>query len=241
MKRTIKKSLLIFLSGVLIFSLVGCSENNKAKDSNSILFNFEKGVEGWSGDFADLPIDYDKELYELEFKHENIPMKDKKHKGLLLKGHNRSDDLFMYISRKFNKEEGLEPNTKYNVNLSFDMATNVPGGMMGIGGSPGASVYVKAGVTNVEPKSEEKDGYFRMNIDKNNQSTSGKDMIVLGNVEKTDSQDESYQYKSFEGTFQIVTNENGEAWAIIGTDSGFEGLTELYYTNIKFEFNKVTE
>lgn len=241
MNNSIKKVFIIFLSSILIFSLASCSGNKIGKNSGSVSFNFEKGVEGWSGNFADLPVDYDKDLFETEFKHANIPIQDKKHKGLLIKGHNRSDDLFMYITRKFKEKQVLQPNTKYTVDLSFDIATNVPANMMGIGGSPGSSVYVKAGVINIEPKVEEKNGYFRMNIDKANQSKSGEDMVVLGTIDKVNSQDDSYQYKQFKKTFQITTNENGEAWVIIGTDSGFEGLTKLYYTNIKIDFNKITE
>ena len=35
--------------------------------------------------------------------------------------------------------------------LSLDLATNVAAGLVGIGGSPGESVFVKAGASTVEP------------------------------------------------------------------------------------------
>ncbi len=46
--------------------------------------------------------------------------------------------------------------------------------MSGIGGSPGESVYVKAGATTEEPLIiEDSDGWLRMNIDKGNQAGEG--------------------------------------------------------------------
>jgi len=237
--REIKKILIIIITITLICTLSACNVQNIITGSNSVTFNFQKDMQGWKAGFADLPVDYDKDFYELGFKQANIPVKDNKDKGILLKGNNHSDDLFMYITKKIDSKYGLKPNTTYKLNIAFDIATNVPGGMMGVGGSPGASVYVKAGATNVEPKAEKnEDGYYRMNIDKANQGESGKDMVVLGNIEKIDSQDKSFQYKHFETIFQAKTNDKGEGWIIIGTDSGFESLAELYFTNIKLTLIK---
>jgi hypothetical protein len=36
--------------------------------------------------------------------------------------------------------------------------------------------------------------------------------------------------------FSITTNSSGEVWIIIGTDSGFEARTELYYNKITITF-----
>lgn len=209
-------------------------------DSLKYSFDFKVDNEGWDIGFADVPLDYKDNSFDLQYGHKDIP--NKTDKGIMLKGQNRSDDLFMYITKKI---DGLKPNSNYKVDLGFDLATNVPGGMMGVGGSPGSSVYVKAGVTNVAPKAIEQNRYFRMNIDTGSQSNGGEDMIVLGNVEKlmTDemsSIDESFQYKPFISNFEVTTNENGEAFAIIGFDSGFEGFHELYFTNINLKFDSIT-
>lgn len=77
-----------------------------------------------------------------------------------------------------------------------------------------------------------------MNIDKANQSESGKDMVVIGNVEKIDSEDESFQYKHFETEFRVTTNEKGEVWILIGIDSGFESLSQFYFSNIELTLAK---
>lgn len=241
MKKTAKRISVFLLCSAIAFTTIACSPANEAKGLPRVIFKFAASTEGWSSDFADLPVDYDEKTFELELKQSDIPIEGGQDKGILLKGHNRSDDLFMYITKKFGEDGRLESDTTYKVNLSFDVATNVPAGMGGIGGSPGQSVFVKAGVVNVEPKPEVKDKDYRMNIDKGNQSTGGKDMVVLGNIEKVDSSDESYQLKTFEKSFEVKTSPNGEVWVVIGTDSGFEGLTEIYITNVKVEFEEVTE
>ncbi|ALS25935.1 copper amine oxidase domain-containing protein [Paenibacillus sp. 32O-W] len=217
--------------------LPSCTETVK------VSYTFANSKEGWSGGFADLPVKYSQHTYRLDFKWSAIPLREGAQKyGLQISGMNRSDDLFMYISRKIGKAEGLRPHTTYKVHLSFDLATNESKGLIGAGGSPGESVYVKAGVVNVKPEALEKDNdgtpYYRMNIDHGNQSKSGKDMKVLGNIVK-ESTAEGYALKSFDGSFTARTDGTGALYLIIGTDSGYEGMTSLYYTNIKASFTKV--
>ena len=236
-----KVFLALAVSFLPIFLFTGCVKYHNGVPSgiivNSRTFTFDKDEQGFKGGFADLPVNYNQDIYTLDFKQASIPIKDKSDKGLMLKGHNRSDDLFMYISKKFSQKDGLRPNTKYNVVLSFDVATNVAGGGMGIGGSPGESVFVKAGIINKEPVVENINGIKTINVDKGIQSNSGKEMQVLGNIQKLKSNDTTYEYKHFENKFKVITNDKGEAWVIIGTDSGFEGLTEIYITNIKLTAN----
>jgi hypothetical protein len=233
------KAIPLFLLILILMGTAGCSSSASSKQPPDVTFTFSKDVEGWTGDFADYSTEINKEDLELDFKQSDVPVQGKTDKGLMVKGHNRSDDLFMFITRKFGSGDGLKPNTSYKVDLSFDLATKEAGGMMGIGGSPGGSVYMKAGAVNVEPRSEKnKDNFYAVNFDKGNQAEGGKDMTVLGNIEKTDSSDETYQYKPFQKSFEVKTNDKGEAWVIIGTDSGFEGLTQIYYTNIKIAFSE---
>jgi hypothetical protein len=69
------------------------------------------------------------------------------------------------------------------VDFHIDIASNTPEGLKGIGGSPGESVYVKAGATKHEPQVIEDDrGWLRMNIDKGNQASEGEDMTNLGTL-----------------------------------------------------------
>ena len=156
---------------------------------------------------------------------------------MYLQGHNRSDDLFMFIKRQV---DGLLPETAYAVTVFVDLATNVPGGLVGIGGSPGESVYVKAGASALEPLAEEDDaGHLRMNIDKGNQATEGGAMINLGNVAHPDVMGDEYKVKTLDNLgrpLEVVSDNEGRVWLIVGTDSGFEGLSAFYYSGVTYTF-----
>jgi len=204
-------------------------------------YDFDRDAEGWVTGFADLPADYEDELYQLDSGHRELPS-ELGGSGIYIQGHNSSDDLFMFLKKKV---DGLKPETSYLVTFRIDLATNVAEGMMGIGGSPGESVYVKAGATEVEPLvAEDASDYLRMNIDKGNQAQEGKDMINLGNVahpELGESGTEKYKIKSLDNegrAFQVTTDADGGLWFIVGTDSGFEGLTALYYSNISISLQE---
>lgn len=122
--------------------------------------------------------------------------------------------------------------------FSIELATNVPGGLMGIGGSPGESIYVKAGATTNEPvASDDGTGFLLLNVDKGFQSNGGTEMVVVGNVAGEQVVDENFVIKTLDNGFNplaATTDEDGNLWLIAGTDSGFEGLTELYYAGIEF-------
>ena len=112
---------------------------------------------------------------------------------------------------------------------------------MGIGGSPGESVFVKAGATRDEPEViTDGDGWLRVNIDKGNQASEGEDMINLGtianpNIDMDTFTGEEYALMTLSNDdrlFKVVSDEQGKVWFIAGTDSGFEGPTKIYYDRI---------
>ena len=142
-------------------------------------FDFDDDAEGWTVGFADLPVRFDRSTFELNYGHRPLP-DSLGGSGIFVQGHNRSADLFMFLKRQVG---GLKPSTSYAVSVSIDLATNVPAGLIGIGGAPGESVFVKAGASTIEPTVEEGDNqHLRMNIDKGNQSQGGESMVVMGNV-----------------------------------------------------------
>ena len=139
--------------------------------------------------------------------------------------------------------EGLQPDAAYTVEVSVDLATNVPVGSVGIGGSPGESVFIKAGASNAEPVTVEDDtGHLRMNIDKGNQSRGGGAMVVIGNVAHPGVTGREYRIKTMNNDgkpLTVETDGEGRLWLIVGTDSGFEGLTTLYYARIAYRLRPV--
>ena len=201
-------------------------------------FDFESDAEGWTVGFADLPVDYDQSIYELDHEHRPLPG-GLEGSGIYVQGHNRSDDLFIFLKRRV---DGLRPDTAYAVSVSIDLATNVPAGSFGIGGSPGESVFVKAGTSTVEPVTEDSNRYLRMNIDKGNQANSGESMVVLGNVVHPEVANREYRIKTLDNThlpLSVTADGEGRVWLIVGTDSGFEGLTRLYYARISYTLGPV--
>ena len=205
-------------------------------------FTFDSDNERWTGGFADLPVEHAQQGYDVNFSYAKIPVPNAESNGLLITGNNHSDDLFMYITRQIGSDDGLEADTKYSVRLSFKMATEVPPGMMGIGGSPGESVYIKAGIISKKPEVIEQAGNYVMNIDKGVQSQGGNDATVLGDAAKGEGlgqNDQTFRYKKFDLTKEVIADSEGNIWVIIGADSGFEGISRLYFDDISISFNPI--
>lgn len=204
---------------------------------------FSKDKNGWIGGFSDYPLK-DKVRYKLRFSLKSLPKEiNNKQKGLYLSGYNGSDDLFMFVKKKLDTNDRLKPNTTYSVTFDFDIATNA-GDKIGVGGSPGDSVFVKIGATNTEPIPVlDKTGFYLMNIDKGNQKGEGKDAFMIGDLAKT-TIDKKYELKPFNNKqrpFIVETDKKGELWLFIGTDSAFEGVTSIYYPRIKVTLKEVKE
>ena len=196
-------------------------------------FEFSASHEGWVGDFSDYPSGSEA-FYELKWGWENLPAEIPNNdqllsKGIFLSGNNHSDDLFMFIKRPIEK---LEPDTEYILHFDVTIENNIPPGQIGIGGAPGESLYFKVGASTIEPKKEEVDGQYQLNVDKGDQSQSGENSLVVGTLDNplVDPNDPQFQPKSFsnEVPLKIKTDHEGRFWIFVGTDSGFEGST-LYY------------
>lgn len=205
-----------------------------------LTYEFEENMEEWMGGFSDLP-EEGQDIYELEISHSPIPEEtNATGNAIKVQGHNRSDDLFMFLKKHIS---GLEPATRYQVVYDLELASQYPESSIGIGGSPGGSVYLKVGATIVEPTIELDDStnHLQMNIDKGNQSQEGADMYNIGTI---GIEGEDFKYQLIERTnldrpFEVTTDNDGGLWLIVGTDSGFEGLTVLYYKTIKVSLKKI--
>lgn len=198
-------------------------------------FDFESGPQGWRAGFSDYPIGKE-DFYELGRSHRFLPGTIAPgSRGVRLQGNNHSDDLFMYWKRRV---DGLVPGEEYAVDATVRFASRYPASWLGIGGAPGSSVYLRAGASSVEPSNVVQPGpepWWILNIDKGNQATPGTASAVLGHIGTPGN----------EGTWDLIeertessvfarANEHGELWLHFGTDSGFEGFTEIYYDEVTF-------
>ncbi|HJN91225.1 MAG TPA: hypothetical protein QGF05_00690 [Dehalococcoidia bacterium] len=203
--------------------------------TTSIEFSFANDSEGWTTGFADLPAEFDPELFDLAAGHRPLPA-ELVGSGVFLQGHNRSDDLLMFATRRL---AGLTPGQRYRVIFDLDLVTSVLGGGVGIGGAPGESVFVKVGGASFAPATTVDElGTQRLNWDVGIQSNDGEHAIVLGNVALPDGAATTIagwgvKRLGIDGrSLEVMADETGTLWLFVGTDSGFEGLTQLHFGRI---------
>ncbi len=233
----------LFSASAIISSngVFGCSSNDDffdgGKSKSAFRFNFTKGTQGWQGGFAEYPLGQDV-FYELIFDYRPLlPDLHPNENGLFISGNNHSDDLFMFVKRKVN---GLAPNQSYLVAFKIEIGSEAGDDCIGIGGSP--AITLKAGASDIEPIGQvDTDGFVKMNIDKGNQSMGGANALVLGDTGvDVDCNEPVFKSKILKTPanvlFETTTDDNGAVWLIVGTDSGFEGITRLFYTNIEARF-----
>ncbi len=206
-----------------------------ALPSETVVVNcdFSTGWNGFSAGFADLPAKYDPLQYNLIGDIRALPANLGGGDAMFLSGENHSDDLWMYAKKKIT---GLKPNTIYKLTMDLELASNVPEGLVGVGGSPGEGVFVKVGGSTIEPREvTDSLGCLRMNVDKGQQATGGTAAKMVGNIAKIGDATDQYAriYRDNRSSTQEVTSSaDGSLWVFFGTDSGFEAATSLYYTRL---------
>ena len=147
--------------------------------------------------------------------------------------------MFMFLKKKIT---GLDASKDYTVAFEVDLVTNYPASGFGAGGSAGSSVYLKGGAAAIEPAKKLENGFYTFNLDKGAQSESGKNFVNLGNISNGL---ETSDYKivkrtsSLTNPMVVTSDASGAIWVCVGTDSGFEGLTRLYYDKIKVTVTEV--
>jgi hypothetical protein len=197
--------------------------------------SFAAGFDGWQASYADYTPGQEATI-GFASGHEQLPAPLDASAGVYLASDNRSDDVFMYLWRPVT---GLAPNRRYRVEVSVTFATNAPAGCFGIGGSPGESVYLKAGASPREPANVITNGLVVPNFDKGNQAESGLDAVAIGDFTQPTPGDDclapSYQRKTLTtgNSPPFVTSDaEGRLWLVIGTDSGYEGHTRAYFLEL---------
>ncbi|MEE4155527.1 MAG: hypothetical protein V2I27_15315 [Erythrobacter sp.] len=197
-------------------------------------FDFGAVGEEWTSDIAEWGSS--REMVEFAAEVEEVP-DNQGITGLKLAGTNRSDDLAMFTWRRI---ENLEPDQPYRIEVELEIASNVPEGCVGVGGAPGESVYIKAGASAVEPEVNPADQL--LNLDKGNQSNGGENAVVIGDLAVPGLTD-----CGLEGPFAldmltteedqapvVTSDENGNLWLILLSDSGFEARSIWYLVSARF-------
>lgn len=238
-------------------AFVSCNDEDNA-DQNSVVFETDFNnvasnkitlgtddavptVDGWSAVFAEYP-EGEQAFYELESGLKNLPEPlDQAKKAFMLSGNNHSDALQMWLVKQLS---GLEANSKYKVEVELELASKYPDGSVGIGGSPGNSVHLVskfAAEGYTLEKGSDKGDNVKLTLKKAAGVPESVLEFELGDVSTNIDQ---YVYrlinrKKSSDAKVVSTDSQGKLWAVIGTWSGFEGISTLYYIRIKMVFTKV--
>lgn len=235
-----KKRTLLAVS-IATIGLLACGSDNTNSDPIGstpgdpvvdFIYDFNAQEHNTGVIFSDYPKD-EETFFELTSSYENLPSTFSEVKGWKLSGNNHSDDLFMGIKIPV---VGLLAGILYKATLTVDIVTNISKNCVGIGGAPGESVYVKLAATKDEPINELDNDMYRLNIDIGNQSQSGTEGLVVGNVANSIEcgADEVYEKKtlSMSQSIDVLSDNDGKIWLTVGFDSGFEGNTEIFVTKL---------
>jgi len=159
--------------------------------------------------------------------------------GFYVAGRNLSDDLFLYVKTKIS---GLAASTTYGVSVRVEFLSAAASGCVGVGGAPGESVWVVFAASAVEPLTVFNGTDYRVNLQRGNQSVGGPEGIVLGDIANgsTDCGNPPWRPKSLSSpepaTITVRADERGEAWVLVGIDSGYESFSSVYHQRMAFRF-----
>ncbi|MCA9773776.1 MAG: hypothetical protein KC466_15270 [Myxococcales bacterium] len=231
---------------------LGCDRTNGnvlGAGDVALFTDFDLGAQGWVSGFSDFSIDQALALQTV-FDVRAMPAElNLNREGFLTGGNNISDDLFLYLKKRLTTADGIVANRRYRVTVDVTFASNAPTGCVGVGGAPGEDVFLKAGASGTEPLTTVGPGGFvSLSVDKGNQAAGGTAASVVDNIANgvpCDSvpvgQTAPYQLLTRMHTHNVTVQagDTGDLWILVGTDSGFEGRTDLYYQSIQVILDEV--
>lgn len=219
---------------------------NEAEEFSEVRrWSLERGNQDFEALFADYPAG-EEQFHELDYVYEALPAPLTGRRGMRLSGNNHSDDLAMLAKREV---KGLVPEATYRIEIDAEIASDIPTGCVGIGGSPGDSVYMKLGASTAEPFAlRDNDGWLRLNIDFGQQAGSGANGLVVDTLANSYTCDNGTEAPwelrtlSTKGTeLRARTDASGALWIVVGSDSGFEGRSDWYLTAVTLRLARVTD
>lgn len=244
-----------YFIALLILTILSCAASVQESASPvSKSFDFRNGALGWQAGFARYPPATDEDGdYQLRAELRSLPPElGISGTAFYFQGYNHSDALFMFMKHRLSVADGIIAGQTYQVNFTLVFASNAQSGCGGTGGSPGDSVNLRAGASPAEPLPlldiSRPFPYLEMNVDIGGGSGPHKDGIAasfagpIANGAPCDSAPKeliSIQ-RNHQHTTLVNANSKGELWLLVGTDSGFNGFTSLYYQRIDVTLTPVS-
>jgi len=163
--------------------------------------------------------------------------------GYLVQGTNHSDDLDMYLVRRFGPDQGFRPNSNYKVQVTVDLAGDAPRNAIGIGGDPELHVQavLATGFVPTRFKVDSEDWVRHlMPLESFPRTLVATNGVCDASEEATTDRCDLQSRIPFElkkgkpsSVLQVRTDSSGRFWLMVGSHSGFEGFTGIYYTRIQ--------
>ncbi len=234
------KKIMFLIMGLM---LVGCGiEDLEIPEMIDERYVFETDDLGFVSDIAEVPTNYNEEgSYDLVNSVGEYPLtatsifSDPGRNAYWLTVYNRRGEAFNYIYKKL---DGLSANTNYKGMLTVTGMTPYAADTMDIANSSIESVFIKAGIISTEPvPTIDEDNYYRITtFDKGSQSDSGADLAVAGTLVDNQIAIDGTDY--FEVIYFVnldfTTDADGNAYIVVGYDSGFKGLNIFGITEIAY-------
>ena len=196
-------SMVLFLLIVGTLILSGCIDDNEDMNT-SFHYSFEKNMEDWMPDGTDLsdpPINWSIEPTDEQASHEN--------RSIRLYLNNLNDAGKIWMERPFT----LEPNKQYELNLSYQFATQDFGDFN--------LFTIVAGVSTKNPETIE-------------------DLMFQDDTGHHQDQDVGYVWLNKSYTFTIQTNDSGMVYVMIGVWGTWETPRTYYVDNVNISFSTVS-
>jgi hypothetical protein len=243
----VQRTAMVLLAASMM--VAGCGDDPDGSDASTpppeegavtLTYDFEDGSDGWASEVTDYTeaTRPDDVLSETGVSPPGI---DAGSGFFHLAASNPSDDVFLYLLRQVTADAGLEAGRTYTASFTVRFASSAPTGCAGIGGAPGEAVYLKVGASDEQPVPVMEEGRSRLTVDKGGQSQGGDAAVVAGTIDNgipceqaLESDDPPYAMVTRAGTLDaITTDQDASLWLFVGTDSGFEGRTSIYYDRIE--------
>jgi len=169
--------------------------------------------------------------------------------GLLVQSTNRSDDMDMYIVVELGPDDGVAPDTSYDVTfVELALAGDAPVGGGGVGGSPNLGIDGVATATDPMPFVVDESDHVRhpagvLTFDNSVELGSNGTCLSEGAAEVPGLEPcpasparTIFRLNEFtlEATIRVTTGADGRFWVMVGGHSGFEGFSAIYYQRVAF-------
>jgi hypothetical protein len=212
----------------------GAGVNRIQREVPSLIYDFNDGLQGWQGGFADYP-EGDEEYFELEQGLRPLPASvDANRQAYYMHGNDLSDDLMMYLKRQVEPGEGIVAGQRYLLlfHVTFASAVGrIPVGLF-VGGKTNEPV--------VEARQDTHYAYlFMPDIATYTSKASGVGSVY---VEEHDHDKVFVAIRqSHMHPMAVTADDTARLWLMAEFDSGSEAELAFYFMRIRVTFVPLAE